>query len=479
MGWMEMWRIYCVMGGLLWATLLPSHADQLLVHDPLQVGLVVPSPASLPLPDRSPVFCTTRWSASDLSLMQAVTQALCHNPKTQTAALEVLAKNADVGVAKAAYLPTLNGSVQDLDSRLYSYYPTQSPIDNSFTSHYQDYSLNLSWLLYDFGARAADLQQARDLLQAARADQDAAVLEVMGATVKDYYDAVAYTAAVQAAQADVAGAEHSVAVAQQRVAHGVAPISDALQAQTAQAQARLTLSQATRNREVSRGALAVDMGLEPTTTLHLQAMGPETMDMPLHLVDEALHLALSQHPKLRSAEAQVAAAEAHVARTRDAGRPSVRFVAKGDRNDNPQTLGLGNAYVPARAGAVSFALELDVPFFEGFVRTYQERRAEAEVQVQQEKLSDVEQQLRQNVWSAYEDLQASHHNVQDAEQLLEVAQRAEDATRQRYEHGVASILEVLSTQTALADARRQSISALAQALNARLQLANAVGVLGF
>lgn len=470
-------RSPCLIGAFLLTTTLLTQADlSTWTQDPLHVGL--PAPATAALPERAPVLCGPLSTTSDLSLMQAVTQSLCHNPKTQAAALAVVSKNADVGVAKAAYLPTLNGTVQNLDARLYSYYPTQSPIDNSFTSRYQDYSLNLSWLLYDFGARQADLRQARELLEAARADQDATVLEVMGATVKDYYDALAYAAAVQAAQTDVADAEHSVAVAQQRVIHGVAPISDALQAQTAAAQAQLSLSQATRNREVARGALAVDMGLSPTTGLHLQAMTAENMMMPMHL-DEALHLALQQQPKLRSAQAQIAAAQAHRDQIRDAGRPSLRFVAKGDRNSDPQTLGLGSAYVPARARSVSFALELDVPFFEGFVRTYQERSADADVQVQQAKLDDLEQQVRQNVWSAYEDLQASHQNLTDAQQLLDVAQQAEAAARQRYEHGAAGILELLSTQTTLSDARRQSISALAQALNARLQLANAVGVLGF
>src|SRR3546814_11684246 len=57
------------------------------------------------------------------------------------------------------------------------------------------------------------------------------------------------------------------------------------------------------------------------------------------------------------------------------------------------------------------------------------------------------------VWAAYQNLQTAHGNVDASRIQLEAAQRAADAIRARYKNGLSSILEVLSTEAALAQAR--------------------------
>ncbi|WP_410017490.1 TolC family protein [Pseudomonas sp. 6D_7.1_Bac1] len=55
--------------------------------------------------------------------------------------------------------------------------------------------------------------------------------------------------------------------------------------------------------------------------------------------------------------------------------------------------------------------------------------------------------------------------------------QAFDAAQARYAKGVTGILEVITTQTALANAQQQQISALAGWQNARIQLASSLGSL--
>lgn len=437
------------------------------LHDPLSAGLA-PPPA-----------CASQVPSHQLNLTEVLSFALCHNPQTQAAAWDVLAREANVGVAKSAYLPTLDSTVQTADSRMFSYYPTQQTLDNSYTNRYQDYALNLSWMLYDFGSRASNLRYARALLRAAEADQESSMLTVMRNVVRDYYNALTYAAAVDADQENLQRAQQLVVIASSRVQHGVAPVSDQLQAETSSIQAQYALTQAERSEKINRGTLAVDMGLPPTLAFKLGSLQEsDLVHTPLETIQKDLQHALLAHPQLRALQAQLDAAQAHEEQIRDEGRPSIKFTTRGDRNSQAQTLGLGSPYVPARLRTVSFALEINIPLFEGFSRTYQIEGAEADVHVQEKKLEDAAQQIRQNVWTSFENVKAGMENIQVARNLLSVATQSEDVTRQRYQHGAASMLDVINTQTSLANAHKQYVEALAQALEARLELANSIGYFG-
>jgi len=82
-----------------------------------------------------------------------------------------------------------------------------------------------------------------------------------------------------------------------------------------------------------------------------------------------------------------------------------------------------------------------------------------------------------NVWGNYQGLKVSAENLHTSQDILESAQAAFKAAGSRYQKGVANILEVLTTQTALANAQQQRIQALAGWRSARIQLAASVGIL--
>jgi hypothetical protein len=108
-----------------------------------------------------------------LRLDEAVNRALCNNPRTREAWANVKVQAGGVGAAKAAYLPNVSATWQEVrdDSVTdVSGYPRLSSANRS-TVHSGSVSLN--WVLYDFGGRQAALRNAQELLAAARANQDA------------------------------------------------------------------------------------------------------------------------------------------------------------------------------------------------------------------------------------------------------------------------------------------------------------------
>ncbi|MEA3085331.1 MAG: outer membrane protein, partial [Paraburkholderia sp.] len=122
-----------------------------------------------------------------------------------------------------------------------------------------------------------------------------------------------------------------------------------------------------------------------------------------------------------------------------------------------------------------FGVQLQIPLFEGFGRTYQVRQAHAQVEMQQYTLDETRQQVGLDVWKSYQALQTGIENVENTAALLRIAQRSFDATKHRYAAGVGNILELLNAQSSLSDANRQRIQALTDWRAARLDLAAKMG----
>lgn len=164
--------------------------------------------------------------------------------------------------------------------------------------------------------------------------------------------------------------------------------------------------------------------------------------------------------------------------TRAQGLPSISLVSRYSRNNQPASLGLGEPPFPATGHDWYFGVQVQIPLFEGFGRTYQVREAHAQVEVQQSTLDQARQQVGLDVWKSYQSLQTDTQNLRNTAALLQIAQQSFDAAKHRYAAGVGNILELLNAQSSLSDANRQRIQALTDWRAARLQLAAKIGRLG-
>ncbi|PFH10885.1 outer membrane protein [Collimonas sp. PA-H2] len=417
---------------------------------------------------------------TELTLLDIVSSALCHNPKTREAWTNVKVQAAQVGMSKAAYLPTLSGTVQAAKDKITNHGTAENPFYNQSNSSYQNAALTLNWVLYDFGARSANVDYAKSMLTSALANQDSALQTVFANTVKDYYAAVVAQKNVQATQDIEADAKRVLDAAVVRVHRGVAAISDQLQAQTAYSQATFNRNKAEGDWLSALGLLAIDMGRRPNRTLHLVESDnvalPDTTFM--RSVDELLQTAQERHPSLVAARADLAAAQANEKVIRAQGRPTISFVGKYSYNNQPQSSGVGQQYFGETSRDRSIGIQINIPFFEGFTRTYQIRGAQAQVEGKEASLTDAELQVASSVWTNYQALKVGTDNLRTSQEILDSANLAFEAAQARYARGVTGILELINTQTALANAQQQRIAALAGWQNARIQLAASLGDLG-
>ncbi|MDR0457415.1 MAG: TolC family protein, partial [Burkholderiaceae bacterium] len=340
-------------------------------------------------------------------------------------------------------------------------------------------SLSLNWLLFDFGGREATLRNAHALLVAAQATEDATLQAVFDTAAKDYYAAQAAIGALAAARDVEQMTDASLAAAQARSNRGVAPITDALQAQTQHEQAVLNLTQARGQALTALGALASDMDLTPGTPLRVPAV---TEDKPpvktfTQTITAMIEAVRQSHPAVKAAQAQYQAALAKAAQIRAQGLPSITLVAQDSLDNQPQSMGLGLPTYPATGHQAYVGVQVSVKLFEGFSRQYQIEQAQAQAEQQRYAFDDARQKVALDMWSSYQTLSTATQNVTHSENLLAIAAQAWQAARKRYDSGVGSILELMNTQAALANARQRHIQAITDWHYARVDLASKLGQL--
>jgi TolC family type I secretion outer membrane protein len=412
--------------------------------------------------------CDPSLARGTLDLVAAVTVALCNNPQTHAAWANALAQAAQVGIARAPYLPTVSAD-GGYDRSRTTGGRTQAAASGDHWINSGNVSGDVSYLLYDFGARAANLRAAQELLVAANATQDSVVQSVISSAIQAYYQVHATQASVVAARVSEQTSLESLQAAQTRRQVGVGTPSEVLLAQTAYSQSTLVRVRAEGLLSQARGNLAAVLGLDANAPLQLAPMSenPPRADVDQR-VDELIHEARKQRPDLVAAEAQYRAAEADVDRARASGMPSL---SAGVTTNHLMPDGYPSSSVS------TLGVTLTVPLFTGFTTTYRVANARALAESKSAERDQVNLQVAYDVWSAYQSLVTASQSLKSTSDLLASATESQDVALGRYKAGAGSLLDLLTAQSSLALARQARVQSLYDWSTARVALALAMGAL--
>lgn len=400
-----------------------------------------------------------------LDLLEAVERALCHHPQTRQAWAQVRAQEAQMGIGRSAFLPSLDGALSRVRSR-----PKGGEADEAGNG---GASLTLGWTLFDFGQRSASLDSARHLLAAAGANRDAVTQSVLLAAAQAYFDVLTAQAAFGATQEAERSARESFLAADARHKAGAGILADKLQAQAAYAEATLARIRAEGEVKNAHGTLAVAIGLNANARIAVSADNAVLPDVDfMESVDDLIADAIATHPLVAAAEAQLLAAQSQTDATRAEGLPLLSLTGLFSRNRNPLSP------LSISAGERSIGLQLNIPFLDWFGRSHRVAAMQAQVDAHAAELASTENQVSLDVWKSYHALRTETENIAATGELLQSASQSFRIAQGRYKAGVGTILELLNAQSQLANAQHQRVQALSGWRTTRLKLAASLGRLG-
>jgi len=404
-------------------------------------------------------------TGQSLSLLNIVDIALRNNPETAAAWAQARSAAAAYESNKGTYYPQLEATVGTSYIRGHR--------DDGETSYSQRDSLGaleLSWLIFDFGGRKAALDEAREALIAADWSHNSAIQNIIFEVEKAYYHYVTAKVLLEAQQATFKEAQTNMEASKDRHQAGVATIADVLQAKTAMAQAKLLLESLQGQIQTTRGALATAMGLPANSSYDIVIPKKEIpLKETLEKVDAYLARAEKQRPDLAVARAQARKAGANVRKVAAQAYPSIN----GTANWGNTYYGTTALYKDNYSGALLFS----VPLFTGFSQRHNVEQARADEETAQARLNRLEQQVVLEVWTSYYNLRTAEQRVRTSKDLLKSATESYQVALGRYKAGVGSILDLLSAQSALEDARAQRVQADADWFVSLAALARDTGTL--
>ena len=398
-----------------------------------------------------------------LTLADVVDRALCANPQTRQSWAAAKIQAAELGRSRSAELPdvTLSGN-----GGLNRTWPANT---NTVRQDSVSATATVSYLLFDSGARDANLESARQLLAAANWSHSATLQSVFLSAIQNYYQLFAARANVKAAtEAEKAGLE-SLKAAEFRYRVGTTTPADRLQAQTAYSQTQLTRTRAEGDARTAAGALANSMGLDADTVLEIAPPRIEAPDLATEsAVRELVEYARNLRPDLAAADAKIQAARAQVRAAQAAGKPTVSLTA---------SAGIGNSNTLDSFSTGAIGVSVSFPLFTGYRNTYEIRSAQAQVEAREADRDVLRSQIALDVWRAWQSLVTERAALANAEDLLRSALESDNVSRGRYRAGAGTLIDLLNAQSALASARFQQVQAQYNWHLSKAALASALGTL--
>src|SRR5580658_3721463 len=410
--------------------------------------------------------------AKTYSLGELIDVAETHNPETHFAWERARAQAAALGVARSELLPTLAAAALSETNREETYLGTRF-----YRQTFQDFqvALDLNYTVFDFGARAGRIADARAEVLAANFVFNDTHRRVIYQVEQAYYQLLNASGQEDAARASLSNAQAVQQSAEERLKNGLATLPDVLEARSATAQAEYELQAVLGSEEIARGDLATSLGTSPTATIHVQALKDLTIpDAVGDTVEAAIDRALAQRPDLMQQVAQIRSANARIKEAKSAFYPSleVKAAPTGEALYGIQQ-NLPWAYTAGLDGAVAF--DLNWTIFDGGARRNNLARAKADEQAAEAQANTISDQIANEVWAAYSNLNTAFRQHQSAEALLEASSKSYDAALESYNYGLRNLLDVTAAQRTLAQARSADVLARTQVLTTLVDLAFRTG----
>lgn len=443
---------------LMWTMLVPAALSAQAVDTTTRPAAVDTS--------RSIAMDTT---ARPIALDEAVRLAQRNAPAAVQARGQLRSGRAGIRSSYFAFVPNVSlsaGSTRQAGDR---FDPVRDEVVSGETTWQYGDGYNLNLMLFDGGRRIFDIGAARANFRAAEANEVTQEFTVALDVKREYYNVLAARESEAAAAAQLEQAEQQLRAASARVMAGVATRSDSLRSVIQVGNARLALLTARNNYNAANAALTRLVA----TPFVVTAMPEDTLQRVVLDVDSVRLADLAGNgPAVRQAQAQHSAARAAERAARTPYLPTISANYNWGRSASASSLEIGGDPL---IKSNSLRLSVSFPVFDQFQREEAVVRASVAEDNARAALRDARLASQQQLVQFVGSLRTAEERV--GIQTASVAAAEEDlrVQSQRYAVGASTLLDVLTSQTQLNQARSDLIQARYDYRIAKAQIEALIG----
>lgn len=424
------------------------------------------------------------YHANDLSgtmsLKQLLDIALFNNPLTRASWHASRAASYGYRASLSAYYPavtyagiltaqTIKGSAfaSSGDAIIANPVPV---ITQTFSTNFLS-SLNLNYLLLDFGGRDAVIDAALQTLYASNWQHDFTMQQVMLSVLNAYVSYIGNKGLVEAYEMNLKDAETALKAAKALHEAGLATLTDELSAQANLELTRTNLIQAQGAERTAFGEILIAVGLPPDTCISIESL-PQML--PVIEIEGnlscLLDLAKKMRPDLGVAISAIKLQEDQLALSYSNSMPVItsnlnwtqaRFISPRRPSGYNETA----------------SIAMSMPIFEGFFFMNQQRQFRAQIEEAMANLDVQVSEISRQVLSNYYLFKAAEAALPSSAAAVAFSSRAYRGFVVQYRTGTATVTDMLNALTVLSNARAQEVINRTQWASALANLAFSVGVL--
>lgn len=376
-------------------------------------------------------------SARRVNLDEAIALALRHAPSAVNARAGTDNASAALMEARGDLLPTLSvGSVFSNSSNERFDQSTGRLVSQSYSAQ-----ATVNYELFSWGRRLATNRAARARLDAAMAGERDQDFQTALATTQTYFTAAAAEELVQVAEQRLTRARAQLDFARVRLDVGTATRSDILRAELEVSNAELALEDAASALRTNGLRLGRQVGIAGEVRTSPDALPEEAPDLPA--LEELARIAGTSAPSVLSTEANL----------RD--RTALKWSSWTRYAPTFQVSGGYDWFsfdFPPRDRSWNLRVTASLPIFDGFTREANVSRARANERVARAQHTDAVIGARVEVEDAFREIESAARRVEIAVRGVGLAREDLRVQEERYQLGVTTIVDLQTSQVALADA---------------------------
>ncbi|MBQ8750342.1 MAG: TolC family protein [Alphaproteobacteria bacterium] len=404
-------------------------------------------------------------SKQKVSLIDLIKIGICNNPSLNADYMSYLENKENLSSAKSEYFPDIN-----LNAGLNK---THSKNQGNYSKETDPYNLNLglSLMLYDFGGRSARIDGFKSYLASSGFNYNRALQDLILSIHTAYFKLLGAKEDLTSAKANEAMYKKSYDEAKRKYDVGLVALNDKLQTQTSYEQSKLKVIETENAVKQYEGDLAIILNLPPSTTFKLKEP-PKDRDLTAlnkkDTLEKMIEHASKERFEVKAQEESINQANLSLQELRSSRYGTISLSAESGYNNS-----WNSNYSYKKDSQIG--LNYRLPLFTGFETTHKIKATKLKRDKERLMLDDVKNKIKNEVWSAYHDYQTSLKSYEVSKKLLKSAEENEKVAFKSYEIGKTDIINLLTAESQLADARDTLVNAFYTVLINKSTLYRSIG----
>ena len=401
-----------------------------------------------------------------ITLAELIDIALSKSPETKQSWANARVSSAEYGSSLKDYFILADGAGNYTRTRFADYASRDRVI--LYETQYGG-EIDLTYTILDFGQTRMTSEAALQSLYNADYTHNSTAQQTIQLVMNDYYNYLYQKQLLFSSEQDLVNAKVSLDATEMMFKQGLADVSDVVQAKTQYLSTKLSVVNQKQALHTSYTQLLNDMGLPSDEVIYFQDYPDGITFFKLETLDKLIITANENRPDLLASEANVKSSQANYKAARLKKFPVV--TGEFDIGRKYYQHGVNDTY------DFSAQVNLTFPIFQGFFIENSIKKAKATIEEAEASLDLVRLSIIQEVSNYRSDVGYAKESIEFAREYLKSAEEDFKVSLKKYKVGTGTIIDLISAQTSVADARSQLAKAYNGWYTSIANLAYATGIL--